>query len=521
MSHDHLGLFDTPPDRRQVRVSLVVAGVQFAVYLLILPVRGVRLGEVNAFIPVVDAVMCLGDLITATLLYAQASVYRSRALSVLGAGYVYTALLFIPHALTFPGAFAPNGLLGAGVDTTAWLAFFRRSVFPIAVIVYAQLKRPDSAEPALTERPPAGIVVGVLAAIALAAAVVLLANYGQGLLPTYFADRADVVRSNQVVYESIEFALFALATAVLFRNRSSVLDMWLLVAFCGFLIQGLLNLTLHARFTAGWYGLYGMMLFSHLVVMLALIAESNRLYARLAVATAVRNRERYARLMSLDAVAAAISHEVGQPLTAIRLQAGLGRSRLASAPPDVKNAIKALDAIVDAEHRTSGVIKSIRAMFVQRPEGRTEFKLNDLVRATVLVMDRDLAAHQVSLQLLLDDALPPILADPVQIQRVLVNLLTNAIESLDATENRPRRITIRSEALDGREVLLEVSDNGGGISPEAMEQIFDVYFTTKATGIGIGLSLSRIIIEACGGRLWASRGEPCGATFHLQLPRSN
>ena len=149
----------------------------------------------------------------------------------------------------------------------------------------------------------------------------------------------------------------------------------------------------------------------------------------------------------------------------------------------------------------------------------SEISLNDIVRETASLMDRELAAQKVSLQLSLDDDAPSIQANKVQIQRVLINLVTNAMESMAATRGRARRIVIRTIQLDGQNVQLDVSDSGTGISPEKMTQIFEPFFTTKATGTGLGLSLSRTIIEEHGGRLWASLDEECGATFHIQLLR--
>jgi len=517
VSQDHLGLFDTPPDGRQIRFSLAMVGVLFVAFLLILPNEDIRWREVDSFVPMVNAIMLVGELITATLLYAQASVFRSRALTVLATGYVFSALLLVPHALTFPGAFAPDGLLGAGVNTPSWIAMSRRMAVPLAIILYVQLRQADLAVPPGPERPAARVAVWVFAAIVLAAAVTLLTTLGHDWLPPYYVNRLDMIHSYAVGYETGMFALFLVATILLFRKRSSVLDMWLLVALSGWLVQSLLIMTIEARFTAGWYWYFVVTLFSHLVVMLALIAESNRLYARLALSTAARNREREARLMSMDAVAAAISHEVGQPLSAVTMNAMAGLNWLTRARPDSEKAIRSLRATIDAGHHTTDVLKSIRAMFTKGTGTETQFILNDLVRETASALHRELAGDKVSLHLSLEEALPPILADRVQMERVLVNLLTNANESLAATRGRARRLSIRSVLVDGQDVRLEVSDNGVGIAPEEMPRIFDAFFTTKPTGTGMGLSLCRTIVEEHGGRLWATSGEKYGATFHVQL----
>jgi signal transduction histidine kinase len=314
--------------------------------------------------------------------------------------------------------------------------------------------------------------------------------------------------------------LLMIATLVLFRQRSSVLDMWLLVALAGWLAHALLNLQSVSRFTVGFYSQFSLLLFSNLVVMLALMAESNRLYARLALSVAARDRERDARWMSMEAVAGAISHEVGQPLSAVITNATGARSWLNREHPNHGKAMLALDAIIDAGKRATDVTRSVRAMFARKPGVITEFDLNALALETASLLDRELSDEQVSLRFALDEALPPVLADRVQMQQVLVNLLTNAFESVCAIQRIPRRIAIRSAPLDDRNVLLEVSDTGPGITPAEMDQIFQPFFTTKAAGTGLGLSLCRTIVEEHGGSLWATSDEGRGATFHLQLPQS-
>lgn len=518
-SPDRLGLFDTPPDRRQMRFSLAIVAVLAIALPIMLTLPDIRFRPIATFVPMVDAFMLLGDLITAALLYAQAVVFRSRALTVLASGYVLTALVLAAHALTFPGAFSPGGLLGAGINTAAWLGILWRAPLSAAVILYVVLKRADAASQLWTERPSPKILLGVLAAAGLAVAATILVTRGHDLLPPLFHNRTDLIHSNLIRVNFVLCAILLAAMAMLLRQGKSVLDMWVLVALAAFLVQCLLNMQVSARFSLSFYCQFGIQVFSHLVVLLALIAESNRLYARLALSTAARDRERDARLMSMDAVTAAIAHEVGQPLTGAITNALAGLSWLNRDRPEPEKAITAIRAAIDAGHRTAEVIKSIRAMFAKGLMSATEFSLNDLVRETASFLDRELTGERVEVELTLDEALPPVLADRIQIQRVLVNLFTNAIESLGATQGRPRRIAIRSARVNGEGVLLEMSDTGIGIQPEATPRIFDAFFTTKAAGTGLGLSLCRTIVEEHGGLLWATPGQRHGAIFHLQLPR--
>ena len=520
VQQNNLGLFDTPPNRNEIRLGIAIVALLFASVLIILPFRDIPVVESGAFVPTIDAAMFVGELMIAALLYAQASVFGSRALTMLASGYVFSALLLVPHALTFPGAFAANGLLGAGTNTTASVAVLRLLAFPIAVLLYATLKSRDFAAKPGAERPAPRVFAGAVGALALGGLATAFAIAGHDWLPRFFVNQREGMHANLMIMNVTTIGFTIAAMVTLSRRYRSVLDMWLLVALASWLFQSLLNLPLHSRFTLGWYALFGMMMASNLIVMLALIAESNRLYARLALSTAAMERERNARLTSMDAVAAAIAHEVGQPLAAVAANAAAGARWLDRPRPNAKKALETLREINDSATRSFNIIENIRAIFAKGPDWAIEFSLNDLVRETAGLLNRELAGAKISLQLSLDDQLPPVLANRVQIQQVLTNLLTNAIQSLVSTSGRRRRIAIRSVSVDPDKILLEVRDTGVGLTPQEVAHVFDAFHTTKSTGTGIGLSLCRTIVEEHGGRIWASPGEKLGATFHVQLPRS-
>jgi signal transduction histidine kinase len=462
--------------------------------------------------------MFVSDLIVASLLYAQGSVFRSRALIVLASGYLFAALMLVPHALTFPGAFAPDGLLGGGINTTSWIYMSRRAGLLVGVIAYCVFKRADLADPA--EGPPPRIALAACAGVLLAAAMTALTIWGESLLPSLYVDRYDADLSNMVRYNII-YILAGLACLIMLgRDNKSLLDVWLIVATLWWSCQSFLIMFASGRFTLGFYYQFLLVFASSIILMLALIAESNRLYARLALARSAEAREREARLTSLDALVAAISHEAGQPLTAVILNTNAALALLPKSLPGAQRLEYSMRAVLDDATRTFDVIKSIRAMFTRQPGTTAKVDLNDLARETVSILQGEIAAAKLALKLDLGEDVPPILANQVQIQQVLINLLHNSIESVAATPGRLHQITIATATAQDRCVVLKVSDTGAGIAADKLEQIFEAFFTTKATGTGLGLAIARAIVDEHGGRLWADPNDRRGATFWMELPCS-
>jgi len=223
------------------------------------------------------------------------------------------------------------------------------------------------------------------------------------------------------------------------------------------------------------------------------------------------------RVTTLGELAASISHEVNQPLAAIVADANASLNWLAAADPDLDMVRDALAAIVKDGHRAGDVIQRIRQLATKAEPHRTRLDVNDVIRDVVPLVRSEVLSHQVSLQVDLAPVSPLVLGDRVQLQQVIINLVLNGVEAMAAVGDRPRELVIRSRPHED-EVLVAVQDVGVGIDPNTVDRLFTAFFTTKPDGMGMGLSISRSIIEAHGGRLWATPNPDHGATFHFALP---
>jgi signal transduction histidine kinase len=515
----HLILSSLAPSLAQKRLALGVVLLLLVAFCIIAgPLSTVQLARIAPFVPIYATAVIVNEAITAVLLFAQFSIVRSRALLAISSGYLFTALISIPWTLTFPGVFAPGGLLGAGLQSTNFLYVLWHAGFPTFVIAYALLNDGDP-----TRRLwQGGVRAAILSSVAMTAGIVCAAAFlvtaGHQLLPGLMLD---TVHLSPLWFYAAGFLtlLSVLAGVVLLtRRRRSVLDLWLMVVMCAYVIEiCLISFPVPARYSVGWYAGRICGFLSSSLVLCVLLYEITTLYARLLRAVFAQRRERDARLMTGDAVSASIAHEVRQPLTAMIVNAGAGLRWLNTPTPALEEAKAAFKRIVSDGDRAREVIGSIRAIFKKDVRTRTPLDINELVREALAFMRGELQTHRVSVQAEMKEQLPPVRGDRVQLQQVLLNLITNAIESM-AAMNGARMLCVKSKAHDSGGVMVSVEDTGTGIDPTTIDQIFNPLFTTKSHGMGMGLSICRSIIEAHEGQLWASPNRSQGAVFQFTLP---
>jgi PAS domain S-box-containing protein len=224
------------------------------------------------------------------------------------------------------------------------------------------------------------------------------------------------------------------------------------------------------------------------------------------------------RVMTLGEMTASIAHEINQPLAAVANNAAACLRWLSGQPPNLEEARQSAKLIIGDVHRAGEIIRRIRALAKKSPPRNDCLNINETIVEVIALARGEIERHRVSLQTQLASDVPLILGDRIQLQQVILNLIINAVEAMGGTSDGPRELLVSSRKDDSQGVLVAVRDSGPGLDPNSLDHLFTAFFTTKPKGMGMGLAISRSIIEAHGGRLWAVPNDGPGATFQFTLP---
>jgi signal transduction histidine kinase len=502
------------PDRAQQRLAVIVASVLLAGLVATTPFLGVRFSRLDGYVPVVDTILFFIEGLTAVLLYSIYSILGARALLALASGYLFAALLIIPHALTFRGAFAPQGLLHAGEQTSCYIYLFWHLGLPSSALAYGLLLTQDPEGGGVRRWAAHPILISAAIVVALVVACTWLALHADSLFPPMMID--DVESNGAWAYfAALMLVVEAAAMWVIWRRMVSVLDLWILVALWAWFIETLLMGTTGHRFSLVWYvaRCYGIVGAS--LVFCCLTVQSSSLYARLVVSILAQRRERENRFLSVDAALGLVAHEIRQPLSAIILNSSAGHAEMGRTDPNLGELHAIFSDIVADSHRISDIIGTLRTALKEREQERESVDLGLLVDEVLDSLGTELRHRKISVEVDLHSAPLPVLANKMQLRQVLVNLVTNAIEAMDGVD--AARLFVRARN-DGNRVVVEVEDRGPGIAIGSAQLVFDTFYTTKATGTGLGLSICRMIVENHGGRLSTEPARPHGTIFRFSLP---
>jgi signal transduction histidine kinase len=511
------------PTSAQRLSTLVAAAIIFTIFGLTLTIGltapfARRVVRIDGFVPALTAVFFINDLITAALLFGQFSIIRSRALLVLADGYLYTALMAIPFALTFPGAFSATGLLGASVQSSAWIYNFWHYGFPVVTIVYAVLRGERRINGVSGDSTRCAISWNVVIVISVVCGLTWFAAARDEFLPSLMLDAIHPGPLARTVTLLNTF-ICVIALVFLYSRQRSVLDLWIMVVLCVWITElALLDVLLFSRFTFGFYAGRGLSLLTSVVVLVVLLVEMTRLYARLARSNKSLQRERDNRLMSLEAMASSIAHEVRQPLSIVTINGYVGLRLLAQASPNIEEVRLAMNTMVTESNHINEVFNSIRALFGHPDQDKQAVDMNQIIRGVLGSLEAELKRRGIAVSTELRSELPLVMGHRGQLKEVLLNLIRNAIEAMDAVKGGGRVLRVKTENHGDDAIAVSVADSGPGIDPRKMGGIFDAFVTTKSEGMGLGLAICRMIVERHRGELSVSPDNTSGAVFKFSLP---
>ena len=565
----HASLLATSiPSPRERRFALGAVLVSLALFAVMAPFAKQPLLKVWAFIPIYEAALILNDLITALLLVGQFRIVRSKAILVLAAGYLFTALATVAHGLSFPGLFAPGGLLGAGTQSTAWIYMFWHGGFPLFVIAYALL-RGRSGDSAATAGW--GMVAATGVAVTLAVALLTaLTTAGHELLPPVMQGSGYTGAMIGVV--STVWGAGLLALVVLWRRRPhAVLDLWLMVVMCAWLLDVALSAVLNAgRFDLGFYAgrIYGLLAASF--VLGVLLIENGVLYGRLAQSHA-HERQRALELQRLSSRLESLNSQLGGANRELREQTRLKSEFLANMSHELRTPLNSIIGFSDLLKEDMAGDRDNQLRFSRHifQSGHHLLALiNDILDLSKIEAGKvEIHLVAVDLQIALNDALT-MLAGPAQAKRIriktawgggpstvpadsrrlkqiLLNLLSNAIKftpndgEVSVSVQSVDRARVEGPLPGFREgtrlplpaseyeefVEISVTDTGIGIAPEQTRALFAPFMqvsnavTRSVEGTGLGLVMVHRLAQLHGGTVAVTSEPDKGSCFTVWLPR--
>ena len=559
-----------PASAGERRLALGVVLASGVLFLFALPFATRPLPRVWAFIPIYQSALIVIDLITAALLFSQVRVSRSRALTLLASGYVFTAAIAIAHALTFPDLFTAGGLLGAGPQSTAWIYMFWHGGFPLVVIAYARRKRDGNDGGARPGNHNFHTWGYSLVALAAAVALTLLATAGEPALPAIMRDNH--YTPVMILVVGAVWALSALALAVLWRSKPhSVLDTWLMVVMCAWLFDVALSAAFNAgRFDLGFYAgrVYGLMAAS--LVLIVLLLHQGRLYARLVDVHAAERRRSLdleqlgnkiasangeladvnARLLDASRLKSEflsnMSHELRQPLNSIMgFSELLGKGMVGELTE--KQHVFVGHILQSGQHLLALINDVLDLSKIEAGKVEAVFEPMDLDAAlteSLSLIGDQARGKRIRLSQSLHGRLGAANVDRRRFKQILINLLSNAVKftreggqvmlatawvdtarAASAMPGFEHGMRVPLTDVEGSRFLeISVFDSGIGISPQEMGDLFQPFsqinnaLTRRLEGTGLGLAMVLRLTQLHGGALAVTSEAGKGSCFTVWIP---
>jgi signal transduction histidine kinase len=482
------------------------------------PFATIQLLRLDSFVPAVEAIIFITDLATAVLLFNQFSLVGSRALLLLASGYLFSALVVVPHVLTFPGVFAPRGLLGAGLQSTPWLYIFWHMGFAAAVIGYACLTNEKAERGAIKTSPLPAIMLSAMIVIGLVCALTWLTTTGESFMPRLFLDQIELAPLAQGV-AGINLLMGVAALVLLWARRRSVLDLWLAVAVCALIAElATVSFVLVSRYSVGFYLGRIFSVAVSTTVLIMLLSDTAGLYGRFARANRALQRKREMQLMKFEAAIIELAHKIRQPLTGISINAAAARHFLERQPQDFDQISGIFGEIQSAGYRASEILEGVLGRLRSSNREQQLVDVNETILDAIAGLRWQLKDHAVVTRLDLGSDLSAITGSGGQLQIVIRSLVKNSIEAMSTNiAGGSRSVKVATARYGREEIVISVEDTGPGIDPQMIDAIFDAFVTTKNKRLGLGLAICRMIVERHGGRISVSCSSG-GTRFQVTLP---